>query len=404
MIDATFDTPEEAAFRREVRQFIDENLTGELRRLAHQEASSFAHAATSVEWHGLLHKRGWVASGWPKEYGGTGWSPRQRYIFEWEMGAAGAPRIPNIGVRMVGPVLMKYGTPEQRDYFLQRMLSGEHYWCQGYSEPGAGSDLAALQLRAVRDGDHYVLNGSKMWTTFAQYANWIFLLVRTSTEGKPHRGISFLVAPLDLPGITIRPFISMSGDHDVNQVFFDDVRVPVKYLVGDENQAWAISKYLLEFERGVGHPVPAMFVELAKLRTIARQECADNGEPLWEDSAFRHRYAGLEIEALASFLTEQRLIYSLPVGQNIGDATASLMKLSWSETTQKINQLTMDALGKYAAVDQHKATGPNATMEDVGPAYALTPTIHYLNDRVLTIAAGSSEIQRNILARVALGL
>jgi len=398
--DAHSDTP----FRREIRQFIDNNLVGDLRRHSHQQGGSFGHPVVTAPWQALLHAHGWVAPSWPEEHGGPGWTSRQRYIFEAEMAAAGAPRLPAMGTQMVGPVIMKFGTPEQKAFYLPRVLSGEHYWCQGYSEPAAGSDLASVQLRAVRDGDDYILNGTKLWTTFAQFANWIFLLVRTSTEGKPQAGITFLLAQLDAPGITIRPMVSASGDHEVNQVFFDDVRVPVANRIGDEHAGWTVAKYLLEFERGVGHQVPALFVELAKLRTIARREAGDDGEVLWSQNDFRRSFSELEIEALAASLTEQRLVYSLPVGQSVGDATASLMKLSWSKTAQRIDHLTLDAIGPYAAVDQRHALGPEAQIDHVGPDHALIPTIRYLNDRAMTIAGGSSEVQRNILARMVLKL
>jgi len=398
------DTPSEAQFRREIRTFLDESLVGDLRRFSQQQGGSFGHPVVTTPWQALLHARGWVAPSWPQEHGGPGWTSRQRYIFEAEMAAAGAPRLPAMGTHMVGPVIMKFGTPEQKAFYLPRLLSGEHYWCQGYSEPSAGSDLAAVQLRAVRDGDDYVLNGTKLWTTFAQFANWIFLLVRTTTEGKPQAGITFLLAPLDLPGITVRPIVSASGDHEVNQVFFDDVRVPIANRVGEENAGWAVAKYLLEFERGVGHQVPALFVELAKLRTIAEREAGDDGKPLWHQTEFRRSFAELEIEALAASLTEQRLVYSLPVGQSVGDATASLMKLSWSKTAQRIDHLTLDAIGPYAAVEQRHALGPEAQIDGVGPDHALMPTIRYLNDRAMTIAGGSSEVQRNILARMVLKL
>ena len=400
VIDDILDSASDAAFRVKIRQFIDQNLVGELRRLAHQEGGSFGRPIVTNPWQQLLHERGWVAPSWPEEFGGPGWTARQRYIFEAEMAAAGAPRLPAMGLQMVGPVIMKFGTPEQKAFYLPRILSGEHYWCQGYSEPNAGSDLVAVQLRAVREGDDYVLNGTKLWTTFAQFANWIFLLVRTSTEGKPQAGITFLVAPMDTPGITVRPLISASGDHEVNQVFFDDVRVPVVNRIGDENTGWTVAKYLLEFERGVGHQVPSLFVELAKLRTIAQCEPGDDGASLWDQDDFKRLFAELEIEALAASLTEQRLVYSLPTGQSVGDATASLMKLSWSKTAQRIDHLALDAIGRYAAVDQRHALIDKPTTQGVGPAYALMPTNRYLNDRAMTIAGGSSEVQHNILARM----
>jgi alkylation response protein AidB-like acyl-CoA dehydrogenase len=403
VFDADLESPEDAKFRSEVRSFISENLTGDLLRMAREQTCSFGTPDITLPWQRLLHARGWVAASWPAEYGGPGWTPRQRYIFESEMALANAPRLPAMGLQMIGPVIIKYGTQAQKSLFLPRILSGEHYWCQGYSEPGAGSDLASLRFKAVRDGEEYVLNGTKLWTTYGHFANWIFLLVRTSTGRKPQEGITFLVAPMNSPGITIRPLTSLSGDHEVNQIFFDDVRVPVENRIGEEGQGWTVAKYLLEFERGVGHQVPSLFAELVRLRGIACREPGDEGGRQWDDIGFRRRFAELEIETLAAFFTEQRLVYSLPVGQNVGDGTAAIMKLAWSKLAQRIGHLSMDALGTYAAVDQSPSLGCEATEEVVGPSYGQTPTARYLNDRCLTIAGGSNEIQRNILARKLLG-
>ena len=388
-----------AAFRDEVRAFLDAELTPALRELTAWESGAFATPPAGTPWHRKLAARGWAAPAWPSEYGGPGWTPRQRQIFEEEMAQAGAPRLPAMGLQMVAPVLMRYGTPEQKARFLPGVLSGEDYWCQGYSEPNAGSDLAALQLQAVRDGDDYVLNGSKIWTTFAQFADWIFVLARTAQKERRQDGISFLLVPMSTPGITVRPLISISGEHEVNQVFFDDVRVPVANRVGAEDDGWQVAKYLLEFERGVGHQVPALVMELARLRDIARQERGGDGAPLWHARDFRRRFAELEIETLAIRLTEERLVYALPAGRNVGDFAASLMKLSWSETAQRVDELIIEALGPYAAIDQEAAFAARDPALVTGPDYARTPMRRYLNDRVLTIAGGSSEVQRGILAK-----
>jgi alkylation response protein AidB-like acyl-CoA dehydrogenase len=309
-----------------------------------------------------------------------------------------------MGLALCAPVIMKYGSPEQKAFFLPRMLSGEHYWCQGYSEPGAGSDLASLQTRAMREGDDYVVNGSKIWTTHAQYANWIFLLVRTSTEGKPQRGISFLVSPMSAPGISVRPIISMSGEHEVNQVFFDNVRIPAANRFGDENDGWTVAKYLLEFERGGGSFAVGLRVAMARVRSIARMERGDAGDDLLGDPEFRRHAAKLEIDLIAADWLERRLNAEQAIGGNVGIAAASMKKLVATEVGQRVAELTVGALGPYAAPDQRASLGMGANEPPVGPDHAATPMARFLNGRASTIFGGSSEVQRNILARAALGL
>lgn len=397
------DTGREDAFRAEIRAFLDAELTPELRARTAWETGAFARRDLSDAWNARLATKGWVAPAWPVEHGGPGWTPGQRQVLEAELAAVSAPRLPAMGLQMVAPVLMRFGTEEQKAHFLPRLLAGEDYWCQGYSEPGAGSDLAAVQLRADRDGEDYVLNGSKIWTTFAQFANWIFVLARTAQREKRQDGISFILVPMDSPGLTVRPLISMSGEHEVNQVFFDDVRVPVANRVGPEHEGWSVAKYLLEFERGVGHQVPALVNELRRARVIAEHEVGVDGALLWSSSAFRRRFADLEYRTLAIRLTEDRLVYSLPAGQNVGDFAASLMKLAWSEMGQEIDELIVDALGPYAMVDQGPAFEAMDPALVVGPDYARTPIRRYLDQRVLTIAGGSSEVQRTILAKLMLG-
>jgi alkylation response protein AidB-like acyl-CoA dehydrogenase len=299
---------------------------------------------------------------------------------------------------MCGPVLMRYGTEAQKAFFLPRMLSGEHYWCQGYSEPQSGSDLASLQLRAVREGDEYRVNGSKIWTTHAQHANWMFLLARTSTEGKPQAGISFLLTPMNAAGVTVRPIISISGEHEVNQVFFDDVRIPVENRVGEENQGWTVAKALLEFERGGGAAASALKAQLNTARRIAETE------GWWgEEAAFRRRWCELDIELMALDVAERQTAEALMSGRRVGDATASRLKLTVSHLLQGITELAMESLGVYGAADQRAALGMEATAPTVGPDYALTPTAKYLNSRAATIYGGSSEVQHNILAKIVLG-
>jgi alkylation response protein AidB-like acyl-CoA dehydrogenase len=385
-------------FREEVRAFLDVALTPELRSLAARQAGVFSEGELCRRWHRILYEKGWVAPAWPVEHGGPGWSPMQRFIFADECARAGAPVLPAMGLQMCGPVLMRYGTEAQKAFFLPRMLSGEHYWCQGYSEPQSGSDLASLQLRAVRDGEDYLVNGSKIWTTHAQHANWMFLLARTSTEGKPQAGISFLLTPMNAPGITVRPIISISGEHEVNQVFFDDVRIPVANLVGEENQGWTVAKALLEFERGGGAAASALKAQLDSAREIAE------AEGWWgEEAAFRRRWCEFDIELMALDVAERQTAEALMSGRSVGDATASRLKLTVSHLLQGITELAMESLGVYAAADQRAALGMEATAPTVGPDYALTPTAKYLNSRAATIYGGSSEVQHNILAKIVLG-
>ena len=394
----------ELAFQDEVRAFLAEKFTPALRAAAARQAGVFAEGDLARQWHRILFERGWIAPSWPEEYGGTGWTPMQRYIFDRELGLAGTPTLPGMGLALCAPVLMGYGTQAQKDYFLPRILSNEHYWCQGYSEPGSGSDLASLKTRAVRDGDEYVVNGTKIWTTHAHEANWMFLLARTAEGGKPQAGISFLLTPMGAPGLTVTPIRSMSGEHEVNQVFFDDVRIPVANRVGPENEGWTVAKYLLEFERGGGSSAGRLNAQLRKLYQVAHSEVDEAGERLWNDEAFRSRIMQLETQVMAIDWTERRQVAGRRTGQTSGNATASMLKLIVSEATQKLAELTVEALGPRAAVDQRHALGMLANESGVGPDYALTPTAKYLNSRAATIFGGSSEIQRNVIAKVGLGL
>lgn len=387
----------DAVFREEVRTFLDAALTPDIRAAQARQAGVFSEGELCRRWQRVLYEKGWVAPSWPKEYGGPGWTPMQRFIFADECARADAPVLPAMGLQMCGPVLMGHGTAEQKAFFLPRMLSGEHYWCQGYSEPQSGSDLASLQIRAVRDGDDYVVAGSKLWTTHAHFANWMFLLVRTSTEGKPQAGISFLLTPMDVPGLTVRPIVSISGEHEVNEVFFDDVRIPVANRVGGENEGWTVAKYLLEFERGAGASASRLRRQLRSARAIAE------AEGFWSAEAeFRRRWATIDIELQALDYAEREAAAALSAGRSVGDATASRLKLTVSGLLQRITELAMEALGPFADADQRGALGMGANAPPVGPDYALTPTAKYLNSRAATIYGGSNEIQHNILARIIL--
>jgi alkylation response protein AidB-like acyl-CoA dehydrogenase len=392
------------AFQTEVKAFLAEAFTADLRAEAAKQAGVFAEGDLAKRWHRILYEKGWVAPAWPVEYGGPGFTAVQRYIFDSELAEVGAPALPAMGLQMCGPMLMGYGTPEQKAYYLPRILSGEHYWCQGYSEPGSGSDLASLQCRAVRDGDHYVIDGTKIWTTHAHFANWMFVLVRTDASGKPQAGITFLLVDMATPGLTVTPIITLSGEHEVNQVFFDQVRVPVANRVGLENEGWTVAKYLLQFERGGGSMAARLRGALRNIRQMARLEPADGGGLLWEDPAFRGKAAALEIEVEAVDFTERRVVSSLSTGKVVGDATASMLKLKGTETMQRATELAMEVIGLYAAPDQRPALGAGSNISAVGYAHAATPTAKYLNTRAASIYGGSSEVQRNILARTALGL
>ena len=393
-------SPEDTAFRNESRAFLNTHLTAELREEASRGAGVWAEFDLAMRWHRILYAHKRIAPSWPSEFGGNDWSLVQRYIWESECAAAGAPRIPAMGIRMCGPVLMKYGTDEQKARFLPRILSGEDFWCQGYSEPGAGSDLAALQCKAVRDGDHYVVTGTKIWTTYAQFSNWIFCLVRTDTQDRPQKGISFLLIPMDSKGLTVTPIISISGDHEVNQVFFDGVRVPAANLVGEENDGWTVAKYLLEHERG-GSFAAGMKHKLTRLkRLLARTRTTTGSAP--DQSPLAKRIAEAEITLSAVDITEQRLISRMSSGADVG-AEASFLKLQGTETTQTLDELAIEAIGPHAAMDFTAARTGQSNWEAGSPD--IIPIMGtYLNNRAATIYGGSSEVQRNIMAKVVLEL
>lgn len=372
------DTPEALAFRQEVREFLATSLPDDLRRAARRATSVFQDPAVSLAWQKVLHARGWAAPDWPAEHGGPGWDDVQRYIYAEESARANAPSLAPMGLKMVAPVIMHYGTPAQKAELLPRILSGEDYWCQGYSEPGAGSDLASLKLRAVRNGDDYVLNGSKIWTTHAHFANKMFCLVRTSTEGRPQSGITFLLLDMDTPGITVAPIHTLAGDHEFNQVFFDEVRVPVTGRLGDENDGWTVAKHLLTFERG-GRYAPALAAHLAAIR-----EGAEATGWLEQDS-HRERLAAaaIEIESLRA------MELAGLGGRGPGAAVrASMLKVLGTEIGQQLDSLALNI-----------AAGWKGAIEDAPDALAVAMP-RYLNNRASTIYAGSNEIQRDLIARV----
>ncbi len=386
---------EETAFRAEVREFVRENLPADIRHKVVEHKT--LGKDDFVRWQKILHRKGWMAPAWPVQFGGTGWTPTQRYLFEEECAAAGAPGVISFGVNMVGPVIIAFGTPEQQRYYLPRILASEDWWCQGYSEPGAGSDLASLHTRAVRDGDHYVVNGQKTWTTLAQHADMIFCLVRTSLEAKRQEGISFLLIDMSAPGVSVRPIITLDGGHEVNEVWFDNARVPVANLVGEEGKGWSCAKFLLSHERSGIAQVARWKRELEFLKTMAR-EVQSSGRALMEDPLFRGKLARAEIDLLALEITDLRVLASDREGRAPGPE-ASILKIKGTEMQQTITELMMEALGPYALPFM-----PGDDAAPVGPVYAAPLAARYFNYRKASIYGGSNEIQRNIIARRILGL
>jgi len=393
-------TAEETAFRQQVRSFMQEKLPADIR---HKVLNGLiVERDDYVRWQRILHAQGWGAPGWTAEFGGPGWNPTQQYIFDEESAAAGAPRAIPFGLKMVAPVIMAFGSPAQQQRFLPKILSAEEWWCQGYSEPGAGSDLASLKCRAVREGDHYVVNGQKTWTTLGQYADWIFCLVRTDPEAKPQRGISFLLIPMNSPGITVRPIITMDGAHEVNEVYFEDVRVPVENLIGEENKGWTYAKFLLGHERTNIAGIGIAKRELARLKRIALQE-KKNGKPLLRDPMFAARVAQVEVDLTALEITNLRVL-SAEAEHRAPGPEASILKIKGTEIQQAITELLTQAVGPYALQLRREAMAAGYQGEHIGPDYATPLAAGYLNMRKLSIYGGSNEIQKNIISQMILGL
>lgn len=394
------------AFREEVRRFIEQNLTDEMREAGRLQ-TGFPDVEQSIAWQKVRHQRGWAAPSWPKEYGGPGWDEIQQTIFREEACKANAPTEHLQSLMMCGPCLMGHGSQEQKDYYLPKILSGEHIWCQGYSEPGAGSDLASLTTSAVveadSDGDDYIVNGQKIWTSNAHEATHMFCLVRTSSEGRPQQGITFLLIDMQTPGITVEPIISLSGVHEQNTVFLDNVRVPQANRVGEENKGWTVAKYLLEFERGTLVISPMLRKNLGLVRLSAANETTADGQALLDDRVFRRKLAELAIDMDILEFNENRLISAASEGHSPG-LLASLVKIVSGELVQGIDKLGTEAAGLHSLVFQPEAMVPGNRADVVGPDHALTAMPRYLDNRGVTIAGGSSEVQRNILAKSVLGL
>jgi alkylation response protein AidB-like acyl-CoA dehydrogenase len=391
-------TDEELAFRDEVRAFLETNLPPDLHRKVHQHLR--LNKDDYVRWHKILAARGWVAPGWPAEFGGPGWTPVQRHIFDEECARAGTPPVMPFGVNMVAPVIMAFGNQAQKEYYLPRILSCEDWWCQGYSEPGAGSDLASLKTSAVRDGDHYIVNGQKTWTTLAQYADMIFCLVRTDPAVRKQEGISFLLIDMHAPGVSVRPIIMLDEEHEVNEVFFDNVRVPVANLVGQENKGWTYAKFLLGHERTGIAAVGRSRRELAFVKRLANRECK-NGRPLIEDPLFAAKVASLEIELMALDMTVLRV---LARADQAPGPEASVLKVRGTEIQQALTELMVEAAGPMAMPFDPDFLEGEREHSLAGDDDAAPLASYYFNYRKTSIYGGSNEIQRNIIAQMILGL
>jgi len=395
---------DELAFRDEVRAFLDTHLSEELRHGARMTPTVFAEPDIGRRWQDILNAKGWLGYNWPEGYGGTGWGPVQRYIFEKECALAHAPELPVLSLKLLAPVLHAFGNEAQKQHYLPRILNGEHYWCQGFSEPGSGSDLASLKTRAVRDGDNWIVNGSKLWTTHAHFADHMFCLVRTNPEGKPQAGISFLLIDLAAPGVEVKPIVNIAGDHEVNAVFLDNVVVPATDLIGAEGQGWTIAKFLLENERGGSCHAPVLLAQLAELRRAAASAPDGRGGQLIDDAVFLSRLSKAEFEAQGLELTELRILAEVAQGRQPGPQT-SLVKLVASNLRQEISRLRMLLFG-HAGLQlplERPLYGPSAP-EPVLEESAMLAAASYLNNRAWTVFGGSNEVQRTIIARTVLGL
>ncbi|MCB0928225.1 MAG: acyl-CoA dehydrogenase family protein [Mycolicibacterium insubricum] len=403
---------DDRAFRDEVRTFLAEKLTPELQRAGHRMTSVYADHEASMAWQAILHERGWAAPAWPVEYGGCDWSLTQHYIFSRESQLAGAPPLSPMGIRMVAHAIIRYGTEEQKAYFLPRILTGEVFFCQGYSEPESGSDLASLQMAAVDDGDHLACTGSKIWTTHATEANWMFALVRTTRGPRKQQGITFLLLEMSSPGIEVHPLVMTSGERVQNQVFFDRVRVPNSNVIGEIDDGWTVAKYLLEFERGGSVTAPALQVMADEIAAAATVQPGPGGGALIDDPAFAAKLADARIRTEVLEILEFRTLAAVAAGGNPG-TDSSMLKVISTELSQTITELALEAAGPRGRVYQPHATAPGGPISDYEPPadgylsgqpwQAVAP-LRYFNDRAGSIYAGSNEIQRNILAKAALGL
>jgi alkylation response protein AidB-like acyl-CoA dehydrogenase len=393
-------TPEEVAFRAEVRTFFESNLPADIRRK--QMLGQRLAKEDIVNWQRILNKKGWACPLWPVEYGGTGWDAVRYFIFKEESYRAYAPDALSHNITQSGPVICAYGTPEQKEFFLPKLRNMDIWMCQGFSEPGSGSDLASLKTRAVREGDHYIINGQKLWTTNGHRADWMYGLVRTSTDGKKQAGISYLLIDMASPGVQVRPVVTLDNDHHTNETFFDNVKVPVKNLIGDENKGWTIAKFALGNERAGIAKVGLSKARLALVKALAQRVEVD-GKPLGESSRFREKMALIETELKALEITNMMVVAGMKKGGSKQDPRTSVLKLKGSELQQATTELMMEVAGPHAMAHQHAFL--EARNDDtVGPDWAGTASPNYYFNRAVSIFGGSSEIQHNIVAKAVLGL
>ncbi|HEY9090972.1 acyl-CoA dehydrogenase family protein [Parasphingorhabdus sp.] len=393
-------TAEENAFRDEVRSFIENNYPKHIQGKNMQDEMSREELTA---WYKILGEKGWSVPAWPVEYGGTGWTPTERYIWSEENARVNAIMPLPFGVSMVGPVIYTFGNEEQKAKHLPGIRSGDVWWCQGYSEPGAGSDLASLKTTAVRDGDHYIINGQKTWTTLAQHADWGFFLCRTDPDApKQQQGISFILVDMNTPGIEVRPIKLVDGGHEVNEVWLTDVRVPVENRVGEENKGWTYAKFLLAHERSGIAGVARSKRGVEQLKDIASKEMLD-GKPLIEDMGFARKISQLEIDLAALEITELRTLAGEQAGKGPGPES-SLLKVKGTEIQQRLTELTLEAVGNYGMPDFRSFPEDGSNDFPIGPDYAHGASSTYFNMRKTSIYGGSNEIQRNIITKMVLGL
>ena len=397
---------EDFAFRQEVHDWIKETYPADMR--ARRARSPGGHLAKEdyVYWQQALYEKGWAGVNWPKEYGGPDFTPSQRYLYDLEMASAGTPGVMPFGQNMVAPVIMKFGSEEQKQKYLPDILASKSWWCQGYSEPGAGSDLASLRTKAEKDGDHYLINGTKTWNTLGQFADMIFCLVRTSNEDIPQKGISFLLIDMNTPGIDVVPIVTIDGPseghQEINMIHFTDVRVPVENLIGEAGKGWTYAKYLLEFERGNAYS-HGLKAGLEHIKHIASKELNGYGENLLEDEEFVRKISSTEIAISAMEFTELRILSSLAAGKNVGPES-SLLKCRGTELQQELTELGLAAVANYAVPFDNPPPVKGLNHVPIGPEYAGVKAPDYFNTRKVSIYAGSNEIQRNIMAKLVLGL
>ena len=393
---------EDVNFKKEVREFINSNLPKELQTKISNGGS--ANKEETIAWQKALNKKKWFAPGWPKEYGGSEMSVMRKYILDLELSLADTPTLIPFGVTMIAPVLIEFGTKKQKDYFLPKILESDHWWCQGYSEPNSGSDLASLSTKAVLENDMYIINGTKTWTTLAQYADWMFCLVRTSTEGKPQEGISFIMIDMKSKGISVDPIITIDGSHEINTVYLENVMVPKENLIYEVNKGWSVAKFLLSHERTTIAAVGRSKSALRKLKEIAAIEYDNDERPLINDRRFRDQLTTLEMDLKALEYTELRILSKESQGTAPGPE-ASLLKIQGSEIQQRITELTLNAVGYQGLIHNEENINYDRLNDfSVVPDYAENAASNYLNKRKTTIYGGSNEIQKNILSKMVLGL